>query len=115
MVRCHCRACQRASGSAYAPTLVVRASAFRFTAGAPRHHDVVADGGAAVRRGFCAACGAPLLATTSAHPDVIAVRAGGLDDPGWFRPTADVWTESAQPWDVADPAVPRFPTSRPRR
>ena len=114
MVNCHCRDCQRAGGSAYSPTVVVGAAAFRITSGEPRHHTVAADSGHTVRRAFCAECGAPLFATTSAHPGAVALRAGSLDDPGWFRPTADVWTAGAQPWDVMDPARPKFPKSRPR-
>jgi hypothetical protein len=114
MVNCHCRDCQRAGGSAYSPTVVVRATALRFTAGEPTYFGVTAESGSRVRRAFCAACGAPLLATTSIRPNVIGVRAGSLDDPSWFRPTADVWTSSAQPWDVMHSDVPNFPKDRPR-
>jgi hypothetical protein len=44
----------------------------------------------------------------------MGIRAGSLDDPSWFEPTADVWTASAQPWDVMDPRVPKFPKQRAR-
>ena len=115
MVNCHCRDCQRAGGSAYSPTVVIRSTALRFTAGEPRYYGVAADSGSAVRRAFCGACGAPILATTSMRPDVVAIRAGSLDDPSWFRPTADVWTASAQPWDVMSGDLERFPRSRPPR
>ncbi len=113
MVNCHCRDCQRAGGSAYAPTVVVRATALRLTSGEPTYHTVTAESGSTVRRAFCGACGAPLLAMTSRRPAFIGLRAGSLDDPSWFRPTADVWSASAQPWDVLDPGVAHFPRDRP--
>ncbi len=114
MVNCHCRDCQRAGGSAYSPTVVVRSDALCFTSGEPTYYDVTAESGSTVRRAFCGACGAPLFATTSARSTLIGLRAGSLDDPSWFRPSADVWTASAQPWDIMQADVPHFPKDRPR-
>ena len=51
---CHCRDCQRASGSAYASGMLVPEHAFRFTNGLPKYHPGVADSGRNVARGFCA-------------------------------------------------------------
>jgi len=63
---------------------------------------------------FCPQCGTPLYASSSARPDFIGIRAGSLDDPSWFQPSADVWTDSAQPWDVMDPGVVKFAKGRRR-
>jgi hypothetical protein len=38
---------------------------------------------------------------------MVTVRAGSLDDPSVFRPAQDIFTASAQPWDVMDPALPK--------
>jgi hypothetical protein len=32
-------------------------------------------------------------------PDLIAIRAGTLDDTSWLRPVAHVYMRSAQPWE----------------
>jgi hypothetical protein len=32
-------------------------------------------------------------------PDVLGLQAGSLDDPSIYRPTMDVFTSTAQPWD----------------
>ena len=40
----------------------------------------------------------------------VGVRVCTFDDPGWFRPEANIFVKSAQPWDHLDPAVPRFAT-----
>jgi len=114
MVNCHCRDCQRAGGSAYAPTVVVRSDAFRVIATQPTYYSVTAQSGHIARRAFCPACGSPLFASTSARPDFVGIRAASLDDPTWFHPTADVWTASAQPWDVMEPSVAKHPQGRPR-
>ena len=115
MVNCHCRDCQRAGGAGYAPTVVVSSRALRLTAAEPKYHSAVAESGHTARRAFCPECGAPLYASTSARPDFIGIRAASLDDPSWFRAAADVWTASAHPWDLMDPALPKFPKNRPPR
>jgi hypothetical protein len=107
-LNCHCRDCQRASGTAYASGMIVSADAFRFTKGAPKYHEGRADSGREVGRGFCADCGSPVVATQAGYPMFI-VHASSLDDPSWHRPTLDVFTASAQPWDHLDPALPKLP------
>src|SRR5262245_36874624 len=112
MVNCHCRDCQRAGGSGYSPTVVVSRSAFTLTANEPVYYAVTAESGNIARRAFCGRCGSPLYASTSARPDFVGIRAASLDDPTWFRASADVWTASAQPWDVMDECIPRFQRTR---
>ncbi|MBN2191993.1 MAG: GFA family protein [Polyangiaceae bacterium] len=110
MFNCHCRDCQRASGSAYAAVMMVPAAGFRFLSGAPRFHDRIHDDGRVMGRGFCPDCGTPLVGRLSRLPDLIGIRVGTLDDPSWFAPMADFWTSSAQPWDEMNPSVPKYPT-----
>jgi hypothetical protein len=38
----------------------------------------------------------------------MGITAGSLDDPSWFRPSMDLYTTSAQPWDYMDPDLPKF-------
>ena len=113
MVNCHCRDCQLAGGSAYAPTVVVERSALKLTKGEPAVFDKAADSGNIARREFCAGCGTPLYASSSARPQLVGIRAASLDDPSWFRAEADVWVGSAQPWDHLDLALPKFAKGRP--
>ena len=30
------------------------------------------------------------------------------DDPSWFRPEADIFVKSAQPWDYMNPDLPKY-------
>ncbi len=115
MVNCHCRDCQRAGGGAYSPTLFVKASSLKLARGEPKYHSVLAESGNSVRRGFCGDCGTPLFAGSTAKAAFVGIKASSLDDPSWFRPAANVWTCSAQPWDVLDPNIPSHDKNRPGR
>ena len=114
MVNCHCRDCQRASGSAYSASLVMAASAVRLLQGTCREYRIEAESGNIAKREFCGACGTPLFTMSLARPDFTIVKAASLDDPSWFAAEADVWVERAQPWDHMDPAIPKFRKNRPR-
>lgn len=106
-INCHCRDCQRGSGSAYASGIFVPADSVTFTKGTPKYYRSVADSGQGVGRGFCAECGSPIAATQDAFP-VLILYAASLDDPSWHRPTMHIFTASAQPWDHMDPSLPRY-------
>jgi hypothetical protein len=114
MINCHCRDCQLASGSAYSPTVIVARSAVNVTRGQTATYERVAESGNIAKREFCPNCGTPLFASSSARSGYIGIRAASLDNPSWFRPDANVWVGSAQPWDCIDPTVPSFTKNRPR-
>jgi len=86
--------------------------AVKLTKGQPAHFEKIADSGNIAKREFCAACGTPLFASSSAAVEYLAVRAPSLDDPSWFRPEENFWVASAQPWDYLDPVIPRFERGR---
>jgi len=67
-------------------------------------------GGNEITRAFCGDCGSPLYVQVSTRPDIVGLRVGTLDEPAEFRPEADIFVKSAQPWDHMDPALPKFPT-----
>jgi hypothetical protein len=105
---CHCRNCQRASGSAYASPLFVPTPAFRFLKGEPKYYTAKADNGHTTHRGFCVDCGSPVVGKVDERPAVVLIWAASLDDPSWHRPRADFFTASAQPWDYLNPALRKF-------
>ncbi len=105
---CHCRDCQRASGSAFGPFLTVSADALRLTRGEPRFYRKVSDGGNPMLRGFCPDCGSPLLIQEPHRSKIVSIHAASLDDPSWYKPTMDIFTASAQPWDVMNPKLEKF-------
>ena len=112
---CHCRDCQRQSGGAYTAGLRIPAASFRITRGEAKLYVKTADSGNQVTRAFCPECGSMLFLDVSARPDLVAIRVGTLDDPSWFRPEADIFVQSAQPWDHMNPDLPKYPAYPPGR
>ena len=108
-LNCHCRDCQRASGTAFAAIMRMSVTAFTVSKGAPKFYTVTGDSGNKVSRGFCPECGSPLFSRLSGMPGVVGVRVGSLDDPSRYRPTMDIFVRSAQSWDSRNPELPKFP------
>jgi hypothetical protein len=106
---CHCRDCQRSTGSAFSSNLVVRDDTFRITAGEPSVFEKESDRGNTVQRFFCRDCSSPIYGRAGAFPDLLTVRAGTLDDPGNFRPQAMFFTSRAHAWLHLDEAIEQFP------
>jgi hypothetical protein len=106
---CHCRDCQRQSGSGYIAAMRVPAASFRVTQGTPKLFRKPGDSGNEVNRAFCPDCGTTLYIRVTGA-EVVGVRAATLDDPSGFRPEANIFCKSAQPWDHMDPDVPRYDT-----
>jgi hypothetical protein len=113
MFNCHCRDCQRASGSAYAAIVVVPKAAVQMR-GELVYHKIVGSAGKAIERGFCPTCGSHVTDKLERLPNILALQAGSLDDASMYRPTMDVFTSSAQPWDHMDPKVQKHTHAVPR-
>jgi hypothetical protein len=109
MLNCHCRDCQRASGSAFAAILIVPADGLRLS-GELRYHAVTSERNTRIERGFCPTCGSPIAGRLGARSDVVILQAASLDDPSMFSPQVNIWTRSAPPWHHLDPKLPSFET-----
>lgn len=94
---CHCRACQKQSGSAFSVVLALPAADLSLD-GSLRTCATVADSGREVHRRFCGHCGSPVLTELPSRPGLMVVKAGTLDDPAWLKPAVHLWVKSAQPW-----------------
>jgi hypothetical protein len=108
-LRCHCRDCQRQSGAASVAAIRVPSAGFRILKGAPKYFATRADSGNEITRAFCGDCGSPLYVQVSTRLDIVGLRVCTLDEPGWFRPEADIFVRSAQPWEPVDAMVPQHP------
>jgi hypothetical protein len=114
-LRCHCRDCQRQSGAAHVPAVRVPSAGFRILQGTLKRYVTMADSGNEIVRVFCGDCGTPLYVQVGTRPDLIGLRVCTLDDPSWFKPDADIFMKSAQPWDHDQPDVPKHDTYPPGR
>jgi hypothetical protein len=90
---CHCRMCQKAFGSFFAPLTGVRLDKFELTRGTL----AVFRSSDAAERGFCRDCGTPL---TFRYVDRqrIAVSIGSLDEPAKIPPRHQYGVEGRLPW-----------------
>ncbi|HKS63039.1 MAG TPA: GFA family protein [Xanthobacteraceae bacterium] len=106
---CHCRDCQYVSGGASAHAMIVGADDVAITEGKPKEHWTVSAKGNRMARLFCGTCGTPLFVKNEAHPEILQVKAGSLDDTSQFWMQANAWVSSAPPWHHIDAEVMRFP------
>ncbi|WP_414471367.1 GFA family protein [Microvirga sp. M2] len=105
---CQCRDCQRRSGTGHSSYLVFSGRAEMTIDGEVATWSVAGDSGNEKVHAFCPACGTPVYLTFTAMPDLIAVHAASLDDPGQFEPKAVTYTVRGHAWDSLDPALQKF-------
>lgn len=115
MLKCHCRDCQRISGSPHVCAILIPRAAFHFTKGQPKYFCTSSADGGQHQRGFCANCGSRL---TGGEPpdhsnDFIGITAGSLDDASWFKPGMELWLSDAQPWDPPLQGIAHFEKNPP--
>ena len=105
---CHCKDCQRFSGSAWSMSMIVKDEDFEVLGGETARYERQADSGRVVTMNFCAHCHGWLWNQPPA-PGVVVVRAGSLDDIDWAEPVGNIWTDSKAAWVKIDPALVNFP------
>ena len=105
---CHCRDCQRQTGTAFSVIVGVPAESFELNGELSEHVTIGEDHGLETKRRFCPACGSPVMSEADAMPDVVFIKAGTLDDPSWLAPQLEVWGKSAQPWVQPTEGRPRM-------
>ena len=105
---CHCKNCQRQSGSALSIIIAVPEGSVKVE-GTLKTFDDTGDSGGSVKRQFCPECGSPVFSLVETSPGMIWVKAGTLDDTSSLLPSVHVYTKSKQDWvELGD--VPGFET-----
>ena len=94
---CHCRNCQRNSGSAFAVVLGFPAAAVSMQGELTTYTDT-GDSGKSLLRRFCPECGSSLVDEASVIPGIVMISSGTLDDPSWVKPAMQIYCDSQQPW-----------------
>jgi len=109
---CHCKRCQRRTGTAYSVSALTVRGSFSITAGESLVRSWAPGDGWV--KSFCTECGGHLFTMHPDNPELISVRVGALDqDPG-IRPSAHQFTDYAASWSpLPDDGLPRFPERLP--
>lgn len=105
---CQCFHCQKVSGTGHGSYLSFMERSDAKITGKATEWSVAADSGNDKAYAFCPTCGSPVYITFSAMPDLIAIAAASLDDPGQFRPEALTYSIRGHAWDSIDPELQHF-------
>ncbi len=104
---CHCKNCQRQSGTSFSTLWGVTRESFTLAAGEPKlYSDSATDSGGTVGRYFCADCGSPIYSVTAGQPDMLFLKTGTIDDNSAFKPQFHLWCDSKQDWVELGDGVP---------
>ena len=109
--KCHCRECQRSTGTGAAVNVVFEAEDVTFIKGKIREFESTGTSVMSTYRGFCPTCGSPLSARAAMFPQIHGLSAASLDDPSLATLDAHIWTASVQPWDELSAVLPQFVTT----
>ena len=105
---CHCKHCQRATGSAYSLNICVSESGFSIKGETLRYYADKSESGLPLKRFFCHQCDSPLYTQAEAMPGIMIVKAGTLDDTSKFSPATNIWCESKMEWLKQGIKAPEF-------
>ena len=104
---CHCRWCQRETGSAFALNAMIETEQVQLLAGEPERVPTPSSSGKGQQIARCPHCRIALWSHYSGAGEAISfVRVGTLDDPDRFPPGIHIFTASKQPWVLLPPGVP---------
>ena len=107
---CHCRWCQRETGSAFVLNALIEADRVELLAGEPETIDTPTQSEQGQKISRCPVCKVALWSVYSgAGPKFRFVRVGTLDNPDACPPEIHIFTESKQPWVILPEGVPAVP------
>jgi hypothetical protein len=96
---CHCRWCQRESGSAFALNALIESAQVERLWGQPELVPTPSNSGKGQKIARCPSCRVAVWSHYAGLGEVLSfVRAGTLDEPDCFPPDVHIYTESKQPW-----------------
>ena len=93
---CHCKQCQRGTGTAFATVALFPDSQVEITCGVLKQYEYTSDeSGRWLRIEFCNKCGTTVLAETENTPGEQGISCGTFDDPDWLDIKEHIWVRSA--------------------
>ena len=94
---CHCRECQKRTGSVFGVQARWRAEQVRIEGRASQFVRTGDSGGVATMH-FCPSCGSTVHWAMDGQPDVVAVAVGAFADPSFPGPTVSVYEARKHAW-----------------
>lgn len=109
---CHCRWCQRETGSSYALNALIETDRVHLLRGEPEAIVTPTASGSGQKISRCPRCRVALWSNYdyAGIGDAVAfVRVGTLDEPEAIPPDIHIFTDSKQPWVLLAPDIPSVP------
>lgn len=106
---CHCTACQKRSGSAFAMLLPVGRADFSCEGQVVLAPQEEANGILAMVNS-CGRCGTRLFTTNPLWPNLVILRGGTVDDSRLISPAFHSWVRSKQEWLTLPDNIKQFET-----
>ena len=104
---CHCRDCQKFTGSAFAVLVRVTKEAVSIE-GTPKTFTSLGGSGNPIFRHFCPECGSSIAEESAMRPDSIVLNVGTFDDPSVAKPGREIFRADALPWIEVHGDISRF-------
>ncbi|WGM40832.1 GFA family protein [Caulobacter sp. NIBR1757] len=95
---CHCRQCQRATGSAFVVNALIETDRIEILQGSPRATPGPSESGRPHDVYRCPACLTALWSDYGRRPALRFLRVGALDEPAALPPDVHIFTRSKLPW-----------------
>jgi hypothetical protein len=109
---CHCRRCQKRTGTAASAQVRVEPGTVRITAGGHFVKSFRPPDGFA--KDFCSECGSALWSRDPATGEISGVRLGLFDEDPGVRPQLRQFVAYAAAWEpIPEDGLPRYPERRP--
>jgi hypothetical protein len=107
---CHCRWCQRETGSAFVLNAMIEANRVETLAGEPVAVLTPSNSGKGQKIWRCRRCQIALWSNYAGFGDAVRfVRVGTLLEPDRLPPDIHIFTSTKQPWVVLPEGVPAVP------
>jgi hypothetical protein len=103
---CHCRDCQRQTGSAFVINALIETDRIERLSGEPEPVSMPTDSGRPHDIYRCPDCRTAVWSDYGRRPALRFVRVGALDDPSALPPDVHIFTRSKLPWVALPPDVP---------
>ena len=105
---CHCRDCQRQTGSAFMLNALIETDRVELVSGETQAIEVPTDSGRPHAIWRCAACKVAVWSHYGGIQKLSFVRVGTLDEPSRLTPDVHIYTRSKLPWVALPAGVPAF-------
>jgi hypothetical protein len=105
---CHCRDCQRQTGSAFVINALIETDRIALVAGDPEPVALPTESGRPHAIYRCPACQTALWSDYGGRPALRFVRVGTLDDPAALSPNVHIYIRSKLPWVELPETIPAY-------